>query len=153
MTNVEIGYFDQQMAQYVSDRTVIDDFWDQYPSLTQTEVRNALGALLFTGDEVFKDVRMLSGGEKVRLALAKIFKSRPNMLILSYLAGKEQSRQERRLKKLEEEKERLEREIEDKKTELNDPANASDYVKLQEIQDTIDALEEKLFDTMTEWSE
>ena len=72
---------------------------------------------------------------------------------LSYLAGKEQSRQERRLKKLEEEIERLEREIEDKKTELNDPANASDYVKLQEIQDTIDALEEKLFDTMTEWSE
>lgn len=279
-TNVEIGYFDQQMAQYVSDKTVIDDFWDQYPNLTQTEVRNALGALLFTGDEVFKDVRMLSGGEKVRLALAKIFKSRPNMLILdeptnhmdmvgketlesmlcnypgtvifvshdryfvkkvatrlmimdndsvrmydwgygqyeeelealqrddgfvddltrgkvishdsqgarasgtgntspcssgaagtkgkdngtgsadglsaaqlSYLAGKEQSRQERRLKKLEEEIERLEREIEDKKTELNDPANASDYVKLQEIQDTIDALEEKLFDTMTEWSE
>ena len=287
-TNVEIGYFDQQMAQYVSDKTVIDDFWDQYPTLTQTEVRNALGALLFTGDEVFKDVRMLSGGEKVRLALAKIFKSRPNLLILdeptnhmdmvgketlesmlrdypgtvifvshdryfvkkaatrlmimdndsvrmydwgyeqyeeelkalkkddgsiddvtrgkvishgnvgssgsedagrrscqgsgdntkngdvketdrgreadsgnpeglsaaqqSYLAGKEQSRQEKRLKKLEAEIERLEQEIKEKKSELNDPVNMSDYMKLQEIQDEIDELEERLLEVMTEWS-
>ena len=81
-TNVEIGYFDQQMAQYTSDKTVMDDFWDEYPELTQTEVRNSLGALLFTGEEVFKEVRMLSGGEKVRLALAKIFKRKPNTLIL-----------------------------------------------------------------------
>ena len=81
-TNVEIGYFDQQMAQYTSDKTVMDDFWDEYPTLTQTEVRNSLGALLFTQEEVFKEVRMLSGGEKVRLALAKIFKRKPNMLIL-----------------------------------------------------------------------
>ena len=53
-TNVEVGYFDQQMAQYTSDKTVLDDFWDEYPTLTQTEVRNSLGALLFTQDEVFK---------------------------------------------------------------------------------------------------
>ena len=78
---VEIGYFDQQMAQYTSDKQVIDDYWDEFPSLTQTEVRNELAAFLFTGDDVFKRVDMLSGGEKVRLALCKIFKRRPNVLI------------------------------------------------------------------------
>ena len=81
-TGVEIGYFDQQMAMYSSDRTVLEDFWDEFPSLTQTEVRNMLGAFLFSGDDVFKKVDMLSGGEKVRLALCKIFKRRPNVLIL-----------------------------------------------------------------------
>ena len=80
--NVEIGYFDQQMAQYSSDKSVMDDFWDAYPNLTQTEVRNALGAFLFTQEEVFKSVSMLSGGEKVRLALAKIFRAKPNVLVL-----------------------------------------------------------------------
>lgn len=79
---VEIGYFDQQMAQYSSDKQVIDDYWDEFPTLTQTEVRNELAAFLFTGDDVFKQVNMLSGGEKVRLALCKIFKTRPNVLIL-----------------------------------------------------------------------
>lgn len=79
---VEIGYFDQQMAQYTSDKQVIDDYWDEFPTLTQTEVRNELAAFLFTGDDVFKKVNMLSGGEKVRLALCKIFKVRPNVLIL-----------------------------------------------------------------------
>ena len=78
---VEIGYFDQQMAQYTSDKQVIDDYWDEFPSLTQTEVRNELAAFLFTGEDVFKRVDMLSGGEKVRLALCKIFKRRPNVLI------------------------------------------------------------------------
>ncbi len=78
---VEIGYFDQQMAQYTSDKQVIDDYWDEFPTLTQTEVRNELAAFLFTGDDVFKHVNMLSGGEKVRLALCKIFKTRPNVLI------------------------------------------------------------------------
>ena len=73
-TNVQIGYFDQQMAQYRSQKTVLDDFWDEFPDLTQTEVRNMLGAFLFSGDDVYKNVDMLSGGEKVRLALSKIFK-------------------------------------------------------------------------------
>lgn len=261
-TNVEIGYFDQQMAQYTSNKTVMDDFWDEYPNLTQTEVRNSLGALLFTQEEVFKEVRMLSGGEKVRLALAKIFKRKPNMLILdeptnhmdivgketlesmlidypgtvifvshdryfvkkvatkllfmeedkvrlydfgyeqyeeemaalasdddfdrtvtkgkvisseidkgidkdigkntadpikssqqSYLEGKERAKLEKRKKKLEEQIEQTEQEIDLKKEELADPANASDYVKLQDIQDEIDKLEEHLLELMTEWSE
>jgi ATP-binding cassette subfamily F protein 3 len=79
---VQIGYFDQQMAMYQSDKTVLDDYWDEFPNLTETEVRNSLGAFLFSGDDVFKKIDMLSGGEKMRLALCKILKRRPNVLIL-----------------------------------------------------------------------
>ena len=79
---VDLGYFDQQMAQYSSPKTVLDEFWDEYPSLDQTEVRSSLGAFMFTQEEVFKTVDMLSGGEKVRLALCKIFKTKPNVLVL-----------------------------------------------------------------------
>lgn len=280
-TNVEIGYFDQQMARYTSDKTVMDDFWDSYPTLTQTEVRNALGALLISGDDVFKEVSMLSGGEKVRLALAKIFKSKPNVLILdeptnhmdivgketlesmlidfpgtvifvshdryfvkkvatkllfmgedsvkwyefgydqyeqemealnsyddsyrdvtrgkvtgatgtvllghpadnintsrcngnvpkeqsqwhscqeplqksaqqSYLEGKEKARLEKKKKKLEEDIERIEGEIDRRKEELADPSNASDYIKLSEIQNEIDGMEEELLLLMSQWDE
>ncbi len=81
-TNVRIGYFDQQMAMYSSSKTVLADYWDEFPNLTETEVRNALGAFLFSGEDVFKNIDMLSGGEKVRLALCKILKRRPNVLIL-----------------------------------------------------------------------
>lgn len=81
-TNVQIGYFDQQMAMYTSSKTVLDDFWDEYPNLTETEARNALGAFLFSGEDVFKNINILSGGEKVRLALCKILKTRPNVLVL-----------------------------------------------------------------------
>ncbi len=80
--NVDLGYFDQQMAQYSSDKSVLDDYWDEFPRLTETEARNDLGSFLFSGDDVFKMVNTLSGGERVRLALAKIFKTGPNFLIL-----------------------------------------------------------------------
>lgn len=79
---VDIGYFDQQMAQYSSKKTVLDEFWDEYPSMTETEARSALGAFMFTQEDVFKTVDMLSGGEKVRLALCKIFQTKPNFLLL-----------------------------------------------------------------------
>lgn len=79
---IDLGYFDQQMAQYSSPKTVLDEFWDEYPTLDQTEVRSSLGAFMFTQEEVFKTVDMLSGGEKVRLALCKIFKTKPNVLVL-----------------------------------------------------------------------
>ena len=78
----EIGYFNQQMAEVVSNKTVFEDFHDAFPRLNETEVRSALGAFLFSGDDVFKYTRDLSGGERVRLALCKIFKKRPNLLIL-----------------------------------------------------------------------
>ena len=84
-TDVEVGYFDQQAAVAESmypDKTVLNDFWDMYPTLKEVEVRNALGSFLFTGEEVFKTLGQLSGGEKVRLALCKMFKMRPNLLIL-----------------------------------------------------------------------
>ncbi|MCR4727723.1 MAG: ABC-F family ATP-binding cassette domain-containing protein [Lachnospiraceae bacterium] len=80
--NVDIGYFDQQMARYSSEKQVIEDYWDEFPTLTETEVRNDLGAFLFRGEDVFKQVSSLSGGERVRLALSKIFKKGPNFLIL-----------------------------------------------------------------------
>jgi len=80
--NVKIGYFDQQMAQLNSEKTVFDEFYDEFPELTVTEVRNSLAAFMFYGEDVFKKVSMLSGGEKVRLELCKILKTGPNLLIL-----------------------------------------------------------------------
>ena len=79
---VDIGYFDQQMMQNRTSKTVLDEFWDEFPKLSETEARSALGAFLFTGDDVFKQVNMLSGGELVRLTLAKILQKKPNFLIL-----------------------------------------------------------------------
>lgn len=78
----EIGYFDQTLTQSFSTLTVMEDFHNEFPLLSDTEVRSALGAFLFHGDDVFKQICDLSGGEKVRLALCKIFKKRPNVLIL-----------------------------------------------------------------------
>lgn len=248
-TNVQIGYFDQQMAQYTSKKTVVDDFWDEFPELTQTEVRNMLGAFLFSGDDVFKTVDMLSGGEKVRLALCKILKRRPNVLILDeptnhmdvvgketlesmlkeykgtvifvshdryfikqvsnrllffeagltteyqfgyeqymedqekkrieeeererqrafakksgqtegekkakgyFNPGKEKSKLERKLKKIEENLEEKEAQLENWKQELQKPENQSDYVKLGEIQEQIDTLEMEVLTEMEEWEQ
>ena len=241
---VEIGYFDQQMAQYTSDKQVIDDYWDEFPSLTQTEVRNELAAFLFTGEDVFKRVDMLSGGEKVRLALCKIFKRRPNVLIFdeptnhmdivgketleqmlldyegtvlfvshdryfvkrvadeilaledghveyysfgyeeyeeknalrnekyleqmaftkdtpvkeenkekpkNYNPGKEESKRRRKLEKLEKDIAVVEETIEQLQKELSAPENATNYAKLQEIQENIDKEEERLLGLMEEW--
>ena len=241
---VEIGYFDQQMAQYTSEKQVIDDYWDEFPNLTQTEVRNELAAFLFTGEDVFKRVDMLSGGEKVRLALCKIFKRRPNVLIFdeptnhmdivgketleqmlldyegtvlfvshdryfvkriadellafedgrieyysfgyeeyeeknalrnekyleqmaftreaeaktektekpkNYNPGKEESKRRRKLEKLESEIAVAEEKLEQLKAQLSAPDNATDYTKLQEIQNCIDEEEEKLLLLMEEW--
>ncbi|MBQ2239163.1 MAG: ABC-F family ATP-binding cassette domain-containing protein [Lachnospiraceae bacterium] len=252
--NVQIGYFDQQMAQYTSEKTVLDDFWDEFPNLTQTEVRNLLGAFLFSGEDVFKKVSMLSGGEKVRLALCKILKREPNVLILDeptnhmdivgketlesmlreyagtlilvshdryfikkvcdkllvfenhntilypfgyeqykeecekllaeagdlanvkssektdknrasgdndnktrkkayYNPGKEQAKLERKIKKLEEQMQQKEEACDRKKQDLLNEEYQSDYVKLGQIQEEIDALEEEILEIMTEWEE
>lgn len=79
---IDYVYFDQDIAKNDSACTVFDDFHNAYPHLTNTEVRTKLGNFLFEGDDVFKEVRVLSGGEKVRLCLAKLFETRPNLLIL-----------------------------------------------------------------------
>lgn len=84
-SGVQWTYFDQQAAVAESvnpEMTVLDSFWKEYPRLKEVEVRNALGSFLFTQDEVYKKLGQLSGGEKVRLALCKIFKKRANLLIL-----------------------------------------------------------------------
>ena len=80
--NVQIGYFDQQMALLDSEKTVLEDFSQEFPNLTTTELRNSLAAFMFYGEDVFKKINMLSGGEKVRLQLCKILKKGPNLLIL-----------------------------------------------------------------------
>lgn len=84
-TNVEWGYFDQQRA-VVNDadpeQTVLDNFWEEYPSLLREEVRSALGSFLFSQEDAEKKMGQLSGGEKVRLALCKMFETKPNLLIL-----------------------------------------------------------------------
>src|SRR5699024_4417535 len=80
--NVDIGYFDQKEALVDSEKTVYDVFSNAFSNLTVTEIRNSLAAFMFYGDDVFKEVKMLSGGEKVRLKLSMILKNGPNLLIL-----------------------------------------------------------------------
>lgn len=77
-----VGYFDQTIAATKSELSVIEDFRAEFPELNDGEIRKTLGGFLLSGDDVFKCVKDLSGGEKVRLALSKIFRRRPNFLIL-----------------------------------------------------------------------
>lgn len=79
---VNVGYFDQQMAQIRGSETVLDNMLSAFPAMTEFEARSALGAFLFSGEAVFKTIDMLSGGERVRLALCKLFRKAPNLLIL-----------------------------------------------------------------------
>ena len=79
---VNVGYFDQQMAQIKGQETVLDNMMSAFPAMTEFEARSALGAFLFSGEAVFKTIDMLSGGERVRLALCKLFRKSPNLLIL-----------------------------------------------------------------------
>ena len=80
--NVEIGYFDQALGLLDSNKKVFDDFYEEFPDLTVTEIRNSLASFMFYGEDIFREINMLSGGEKVRLALSKILKKGPNLLIL-----------------------------------------------------------------------
>ena len=79
---VTVGYFDQQLATAKGSATVFESFGSEFPSMSDFEVRSALGAFLFSGEDVFKTLDMLSGGERVRLALCKLFRKNPNFLIL-----------------------------------------------------------------------
>ena len=81
-TNVHIGYYDQEHHVLHPDKTLFDEISDEYPSLTGTQIRNTLAAFLFTGDDVFKLIRALSGGERGRVSLAKLMLSESNFLIL-----------------------------------------------------------------------
>lgn len=79
---IEIGYFDQELAQFDSNNTVLEEVWKDFPDLNRTEIRTALGCFLFSGDDVFKTVDCLSGGEKVRLSFVKLMLSQPNFLMM-----------------------------------------------------------------------
>ncbi len=81
-TNVKIGYFDQNIDKLNSDKTVLDEVWDMYKFMDQTEIRSALALFLFRGDDVFKKVSVLSGGERAKIALLKIMLAKPNFLML-----------------------------------------------------------------------
>lgn len=80
--NIQFGYYDQAQTDLDPSKTVIDEVWDRYPGMTQTQVRSALAQFLFKGDDVFKNVGKLSGGEKARVSLLKLMLSKANMLLL-----------------------------------------------------------------------
>ncbi|MDU7213739.1 ABC-F family ATP-binding cassette domain-containing protein [Clostridium sp.] len=81
-TNVNIGYYDQEQSNLCEDKTIIDEVWDDFPELTTSQVRGALATFLFTGENVFKTINKLSGGEKCRINLLKLMLSRSNLLLL-----------------------------------------------------------------------
>lgn len=81
-TNVHIGYYDQEHHVLHSEKNIFDEISDDYPDLTNTEIRNTLAAFLFTGDDVYKQIQDLSGGERGRVSLAKLMLSEANFLIL-----------------------------------------------------------------------
>ncbi len=80
--NVMLGYFDQMQQNLSLDKTAIDEVWDTYPSLTQTEVRSVLASFLFKGEEVFKPLAKMSGGERARVSLLKLMLKGANLLLL-----------------------------------------------------------------------
>ncbi|MDM8102029.1 ABC-F family ATP-binding cassette domain-containing protein [Oceanobacillus oncorhynchi] len=81
-TNVQIGYYDQEQANLHSNKTVLQELWDDYPLINEKDIRTILGNFLFSGEDVLKPVSALSGGEKSRLALAKLKMQKANLLIL-----------------------------------------------------------------------
>jgi ATP-binding cassette subfamily F protein 3 len=80
--NVSVGYYDQENQNLNENNTVIDELWNCYPKLTQTEIRNALALFLFRGDTIFKEIKVLSGGEKARVTFAKLMLAKFNLLYL-----------------------------------------------------------------------
>ena len=81
-SNVDVGYYDQTQESLHNGKTVLYEVWDEYPRMTETEVRSGLAAFLFKGDDVFKSIGDLSGGERARVAILKLMLSRCNLLLL-----------------------------------------------------------------------
>ncbi len=80
--NIKIGYYDQLLENLSEEKTVMDEVWDEFPNLTQTEIRNALAVFLFRGEDVFKLIKSLSGGERARVELTKLMLRPVNFLIM-----------------------------------------------------------------------
>ena len=243
--NVSIGYFDQQLEFENLENTVYEEFSRKFPELTTTKLRTILGSFLFTGEDVEKKIKVLSGGEKSRLKLCEIFKREPNLLILDeptnhmdivgkeslenilkeyegtlifvshdryfvnkiankilefkpgkvtffdgtyeefqeykekneiqeesikenkneikmkeeknnknqYLINKEINKKKNKLLKIEKEIEEYEKEIKQIEQEMGKEENATDYIKLNELQEEIQKLNEKIEEKMIEWEE
>lgn len=81
-TNVDIGYFDQEMRSLSLDKTIIEEIWDEYPLLTHFEIRSYLAKMMFVDDDILKEIKSLSGGEKARVAILKLMLSDSNVLLL-----------------------------------------------------------------------
>jgi ATP-binding cassette subfamily F protein 3 len=81
-TNVHLGYYDQEQENLSYDKLVIDEIWDEYPDLNQTDLRTKLAAFLFQGEDVFKEIYKLSGGERSRISLLKLMLSKSNFLLM-----------------------------------------------------------------------
>ena len=243
--NVSIGYYDQQLEFENMESTVYEEFSKKFPELTTTKLRTILGSFLFTGEDVEKKIKVLSGGEKSRLKLCEIFKTEPNLLILDeptnhmdivgkeslenilkeyegtlifvshdryfvnkiankilefkpgkvtffdgtyeefqeykekneiqeesikenkneiktkeeknnknqYLINKEINKKKNKLLKIEKEIEEYEKEIKQIEQEMGKEENATDYIKLNELQEEIQKLNEKIEEKMIEWEE
>ena len=243
--NVSIGYYDQQLEFENMENTVYEEFSRKFPELTTTKSRTILGSFLFTGEDVEKKIKVLSGGEKSRLKLCEIFKREPNLLILDeptnhmdivgkeslenilkeyegtlifvshdryfvnkiankilefkpgkvtffdgtyeefqeykekneiqeesikenkneiktkeeknnknqYLINKEINKKKNKLLKIEKEIEEYEKEIKQIEQEMGKEENATDYIKLNELQEEIQKLNEKIEEKMIEWEE
>lgn len=235
--HVKKEYFDQQFNFANQNITILEDFRNEFPKLETTKIRQSLGAFLFSGDDVLKNINVLSGGEKVRLELCKIFKKEPNLLILDeptnhmdiigkeriesilkeykgslilvshdrylvnkiansilafeknsvvyfngnyeeycinkekrnnvlvedskdkkikktnnqYLQNKENSKKKNKINKLEIEIEQYENEIKNLHKEMEDENNCTNYLKLKELQDTIENIDKKMEEKMIEW--
>ncbi|MEW8956305.1 ABC-F family ATP-binding cassette domain-containing protein [Clostridium sp.] len=80
--NVFLGYYDQEQRDLNENKSILDEVWDEFPKLSTTQVRNALASFLFTGEDVFKEIKLLSGGEKCRINLLKLMLSKSNLLLL-----------------------------------------------------------------------
>jgi len=80
--DIKIGYYDQLQASLNPEKTIIDEVWDEFPTMTETEVRKALSVFLFRGEEVFREIKKLSGGERARVELTKLSLKKVNLLIL-----------------------------------------------------------------------
>ena len=235
--NVQLEYFDQQMAFENTNQTVFDEFSTMFPNLTTTQVRNVLAAFLFLGEDVFKEIKVLSGGEKVRLKLCEILKKGPNLILLDeptnhmdiigketlenllkeykgtlifvshdryfvnkiadsllifekdkvvyfdgtydqyiqfktdeneeletlsgkkvkninndYFLSKEKNRINNKIKKLEAEIMKLEEKIKLLEQELENPEISSDYIKLTDLQNKIQTINNEIENKMEEWS-
>src|SRR5690606_22297045 len=81
-TGIQFGYYDQEQANLKSNKLVLNELWDDYPLINEKDIRGILGRFLFTGDDVLKPVSTLSGGEKARVALAKLMMQKANVLLL-----------------------------------------------------------------------